>query len=175
DRILADGAIALAADQPILVRNPSSTRPWQHVLEPLSGYLWLGARLGGPDAAAHAEAWNFGPADEAAQPVRALVEAFIAAWGKGRWVDGSSPNQPHEAAQLRLSIEKAVTRLGWHPVWSFETAVRRTAVGYRALYASRGADARAVLTREIEDYLADAERQGMAWAPRAARARAGLG
>ncbi|HYQ79915.1 MAG TPA: CDP-glucose 4,6-dehydratase, partial [Anaeromyxobacteraceae bacterium] len=100
DRIVPDAVAALRAGEPIPVRNPDAVRPWQHVLEPLGGYLLLGARLLGPQAAAHAEAWNFGPRPEDARPVREVVEAIIASWGAGRWQDRHDPGAPHEAGLL---------------------------------------------------------------------------
>jgi CDP-glucose 4,6-dehydratase len=166
DRIVPDSVAALAEGRPIAVRNPDGVRPWQHVLEPLGGYLLLGARLSGvgpgaadvaagPEARArYCEAWNFGPRTEDARPVRAVVEALIAAWGGGSWEDRRVPGAPHEAGLLRLSIEKAHARLGWTPRWAFGETVRRTAGWYRAFHAGAGKDALAALCLEqIRDYL----------------------
>jgi CDP-glucose 4,6-dehydratase len=139
DRLVPDIVRSLAQQQPVPGRNPRSVRPWQHVLEPLSGYLLLGARLEGADAASAAEAWNFGPKDESSRTVRELVEAMIAAWGSGKWEDKSDPKAVHEAKLLRLSIEKAKQRLGWSPRWGFDETVRRTTEWYRA--QTRGAKA----------------------------------
>jgi CDP-glucose 4,6-dehydratase len=147
---------ALAEGAPIPVRNPDAVRPWQHVLEPLSGYLLLGARLSGEGTArlaAFAAGWNFGPRPEDAVPVRVLVERLVEAWGSGRWEDRREPGAPHEAGFLRLSIEKAQARLGWTPRWSVEEAMRRTARWYRAFYGGAGAAAMRALTLEqIHDY-----------------------
>ncbi len=154
DRIVPDAIAALAAGRAIPVRNPRGVRPWQHVLEPLSGYLLLGARLLGPQAAAHAEAWNFGPRPEDARPVREVVEALIAAWGEGRWDDQHDPAAPHEAGLLRLSIDKATARLGWAPRWHFDQTFRRTVEWYRAFHAGAGeAELSALCLRQIRDYL----------------------
>jgi CDP-glucose 4,6-dehydratase len=118
------------------VRNPRSVRPWQHVLEPLGGYLLLGARLaaGRSDLCA---AWNFGPRLEDAQPVQRVVELFIERWGEGRWEDRHDPKEPHEAKFLRLSFEKAQALLGWLPHWNLRQAIERTADWYRSYYRDR--------------------------------------
>src|SRR2546422_232039 len=107
DRIVPDCVRALTEKRSILVRNPSAIRPWQHVLECLSGYLWLAARLGQESKNSRlAGAFNFGPEPSARQPVRRLVEEILQDW-PGQWVDGSDPKAPHEATLLSLSIEKA--------------------------------------------------------------------
>lgn len=154
DRIVPDAVAALSAGRAIPVRNPDAIRPWQHVLEPLGGYLLLGARLRGPQADAHAEAWNFGPRPEDARPVREVVEFLIESWGSGRWHDRRDPGAPHEAGLLRLSTEKATVRLGWAPRWRFEEGLRRTVEWYRAFDAGASAAALADLClRQIEEYL----------------------
>ena len=135
DRIVADIARSLSSGQPVQVRNPRAIRPWQHVLEPLGGYLLLAARmLASPDGARLAEAWNFGPSALEVVNVGALVEMFLAAWGSGTWQDASQGGQPHEAQLLRLSIDKAVTQLGWRPRWAVSETVQRTALWYRRFY-----------------------------------------
>ncbi len=153
DRIVPDAVSAFAAGRPIPVRNPHAVRPWQHVLEPLGGYLLLGARLAGKDAAGFAEAWNFGPADEDAVPVRDLVEKLIAAWGSGAWEDRSEPGAPHEAAFLSLDIAKARARMGWSPRWRIDETVQRTAEWYRTFHSGAGPGAMKALTlAQIHDY-----------------------
>ena len=135
DRIVADIARSLSSGRPVPVRNPRSLRPWQHVLEPLGGYLLLAARMqAAPDDARLADAWNFGPSSVEVVTVGALADLFIAAWGSGNWQDVSLDGQPHEARLLRLSIDKAVTMLGWRPRWTVAEAVRRTALWYRGFY-----------------------------------------
>ncbi|HEX9050196.1 MAG TPA: CDP-glucose 4,6-dehydratase [Anaeromyxobacter sp.] len=158
DRIVPDAIAALAAGRPIPVRNPDGVRPWQHVLEPLGGYLLLGARLAaGEPAEARArwcEAWNFGPRTEDARPVREVVDAIVEAWGSGRWEDRRDPAAPHEAGLLRLSIEKARERLGWAPRWPFAETFRRTVEWYRAFHGGASKDDLAALcVRQIDDYL----------------------
>lgn len=145
-RIVPDAIASLAADKPVPVRSPKSTRPWQHVLEPLSGYLLLGARLGGVGTATphhFCEGWNFGPEPEATRTVGELADALVKHWGKGRWEDKAQAGAAHEAKLLALEIDKAKSRLGWRPRWGFEEATRRTVEWYRA--QSAGADAQALL------------------------------
>ncbi|MBS1152356.1 MAG: rfbG, partial [Myxococcaceae bacterium] len=115
DRIVPDAITALSEHRPIGVRSPKAVRPWQHVLEPLAGYLWLGAKLLGPEPGRYCEGWNFGPDDSASIAVAPLVDKLIHAWGQGRWKDISRPDAVHEASLLRLAIDKARVKLGWSP------------------------------------------------------------
>lgn len=135
DRIVPDAIAALAAGKPVPVRNPASVRPWQHVLEPLSGYLVLGARLAGvgtPTPHRFCEAFNFGPEAEASRTVGELATELVKAWGAGSWADKSEARAVHEAKLLGLKIDKAKERLGWLPRWSFEQTVTQTVGWYRA-------------------------------------------
>ena len=166
DRILPDCIRALQAGRSIPVRHPEAVRPWQHVLEPLSGYLWLGARLwqsvdqGCPRPSG---AFNFGPVPEGHQKVRVLVEAVLKRW-PGRWERAAAPEDPHENECLRLSIERAVHELGWRPVWDFSTAVERTVCWYRTL-AREGASRAAELTdADLAAYGQSALKLGYPWA-----------
>ncbi len=143
DRIVPDAMRALAAGDPIPLRNPAATRPWQHVLEPLGGYLRLAEALYtaqaspaeplAPEQNPFASAFNFGPALEANRSVRELVEAALQHW-PGSWRDQSDPNAPHEAGRLHLQIDKAHHQLGWQPRWDFATTVARTVGWYRAVH-----------------------------------------
>lgn len=128
DRIVPDAMRALGLKEPIAVRNPAATRPWQHVLEPLSGYLLLAERLTAQPELA--DAFNFGPQLEANRSVQALVEEALRHW-PGQWRDQSDPNSPHEAGLLNLVIDKAHHQLGWAPRWDFSTTVARTVAWYR--------------------------------------------
>jgi CDP-glucose 4,6-dehydratase len=150
DRIVPDCIRALRDGHPVFVRNPRSVRPWQHVLDALSGYMTLAERMAGTDGASYCEAWNFGPVDEA-RSVQEIVEAIIAEWGSGTW--RTEPyEQPHETRTLRLSIEKAQARLGWRPRWNFEAAVARTVEWYKA-YGRADAMALRELTHfQIEEH-----------------------
>jgi CDP-glucose 4,6-dehydratase len=159
DRIVPDAVRALQSGLPVPVRNPDAVRPWQHVLEPLSGYLQLGLRLAdGPDTARmpFCEAWNFGPAPQDHRSVRELLEVFLGFWGEGSWTPQPETRAPHEAARLTLSIEKARVGLGWVPRWGFEEAVARAAHWYRARLESTDPGClRDRMRREIDDYLGE--------------------
>jgi len=132
DRILPDAMRSLAAGEAITVRHTVATRPWQHVLEPLGGYLLLAEYLAtGGDA--FASSFNFGPALEANRSVRELVEAALSHW-PGSWRDLSDPSAPHEAGRLHLQIDKAHHQLGWQPRWDVATTVARTVAWYRSVH-----------------------------------------
>ena len=122
DRLVPDILRAFEKNQPAVIRHPQATRPWQHVLEPLGGYLSLAERLYA-DGQAYAEGWNFGPKDEDARSVKWIVENLARSWGNGAsWqLDGGI--HPHEANYLKLDISKANDRLGWHPRWNLGTAL----------------------------------------------------
>jgi CDP-glucose 4,6-dehydratase len=167
DRIIPDAVRALVAGEPIVVRNPDAVRPWQHVLEPLSGYLRLGALLL-EEGSRYARAWNFGPTGARSdEPVRWVVDQFIGHWGSGSWVSHEGTEvQPHEAQRLSLDSSKARELLGWAPVWSSQTAVGHTAAWYRAYY--RAPDrARQLVDDELTAYAADAKEAGLSWAAEA--------
>ena len=152
DRLVPDCVRALAAKQTIQVRNPKSVRPWQHVLEPLSGYLTVGARLQNRDAdglAARA-AWNFGPTIPNARSVGDVVEGVVREWGSGRWEQPPSDGGGHEATLLRLAIDRAQLQLGWGPRWDFNETMRRTVEWYREYY--NGGDVAACTRRQIAEY-----------------------
>lgn len=132
DRIVPDLMRALSAGLPLSLRNPSATRPWQHVLEPLAGYMLLAEKLYAAAAASPFEdAFNFGPEAEAERSVRDLVTTALAYWPGGSWIDASDPNAPHEAGRLALDIDRARGRLGWRPRWNFERTVAETVTWYR--------------------------------------------
>ena len=150
DRIMTDIVAAITSGQPVELRNPSAVRPWQHVLEPLSGYLTLAAKLHEDPSPAWADGWNFGPTDTSALPVRDVVELAIKAWGSGSWADVSGDKKPHEAGLLKLNIDKAVTELGWRPRWSIETCIDRTMGWFKAM--DSGADS--MLTTCLSDIAA---------------------
>jgi CDP-glucose 4,6-dehydratase len=151
DRILTDVVRSLAAGAPVPVRSPRSVRPWQHVLEPLSGYLTLAARMLQTGEPRWCDSWNFGPLPGDEAPVSRLVEMFIAAWGKGSWQDVSDPDQAHEARILRLCIDRATAELGWRPRWQVEQAVQRTAAWFRKFHG-RHQSMRSACLDDIEAY-----------------------
>jgi len=154
DRIVPDCMRMLGAGRPVEVRNPHATRPWQHVLEPLGGYLVLALRLSHTQTVEEREAlfsgFNFGPHPEANRTVRELVDQVLKNW-PGEWVDKSNPDAVHEAGLLNLAIEKAERLLGWKPVWDFETAIACTVEWYREVM-KKPADAGKLTRRQIEGY-----------------------
>lgn len=163
DRIVPDCIRALCEPRPILVRNPMAVRPWQHVLECLGGYLWLGARLAREGKHSPvASAFNFGPDAAAQQPVSKLVEAILREW-PGEWQDASDPRHPHEATLLTLSIHKAAAVLGWHPVWDFSEAVSQTVSWYRARHHLKHADMLGFSRSQIDGYIEAARRKNSPW------------
>lgn len=145
DRLVPDAIRALEKEDAILVRNRFSVRPWQHVLDPLSGYLLLGAKLAAKEPVR--EAWNFGPDSSNTRSVSDVVQEIIRCWGSGTWIDASDPAAPHEAAHLALSIEKARTRLQWTPRWAFDEAVSRTVGWYRCAAGGASSNELAELCR----------------------------
>jgi len=155
DRIIPDCISALTRHKPINVRNPAAIRPWQHVLEPLSGYLLLAAQLSSSSAGKYCGAWNFGPAGKSMHPVKDLVEETIRCWGEGTWRDTSDKNAPHEAALLTLSSRKAKQLLGWQNTWNFSQAVEKTVSWYKAWHGKK-TDLGELCRKQIEEYCRDA-------------------
>jgi CDP-glucose 4,6-dehydratase len=131
-RLVPDCVRALARQQVIAIRNPAAVRPWQHVLEPLSGYLWLGAKLREPGPG-YGRAWNFGPLPGDALPVKRIVELVIGTWGSGKMAVDRG-RHAHEAGLLSLNINKARQLLGWRPVYGINRAVELTVDWYRRFY-----------------------------------------
>lgn len=167
DRIVPDCIRALQRGDAIPVRNPHATRPWQHVLEPLSGYLWLAATLAkpawvAPDAKAMCSAFNFGPEQEANRNVGDLVREVLKSW-PGRWEDKSDPHAHHEAKLLMLSTAKAKKVLRWQPTWQFETAIARTVEWYRGVNKNPAA-AESLTRQQIAEYETAARAAQIAWA-----------
>lgn len=148
DRLIPDILRAIADGDPVLIRNPLATRPWQHVLEPVSGYLLLCQALWADSAAA--EAWNFGPRDDDAQPVQWIVERMCALWGDGADWTRDETVQPHEANYLKLDISKARAGLGWQPRWSLSEALDRIVAWHRAWLS--GTDMHAYSLNELERF-----------------------
>lgn len=149
DRLVPDILRALEKHEPVLIRNPHAIRPWQHVLEPLSGYLQLAERLylyGQRDA----EGWNFGPREEDARPVQWIVEHLCERWGGGASWTLQHGDHPHEASFLKLDISKARQRLQWAPRWSLEVALKHITEWHRAWLS--GQDMRAVCLNQINQY-----------------------
>jgi len=137
DRILPDAMRSLGWGEPIPVRNPAATRPWQHVIEPLAGYLQLAEALA-TDGDPPCEAFNFGPTLASNRSVGELVHTILEHW-PGEWLDQSDPTAPHEANLLHLQIDKAHHRLGWQPRWDYSTTIECTVSWYRAHHAGAAA------------------------------------
>ena len=131
DRLVPDIMRAITQGQPVNIRNPHAIRPWQHVLEPLSGYLILAQRLY-ENGADYAGGWNFGPNDVDAKPVQWIVEHITEAWGEGAGWLLDEGNHPHEAHYLKLDCSKAISRLDWHPRWSLEETLMAIVDWHRA-------------------------------------------
>lgn len=133
DRIVPDAIRALVDGSPIDVRNPSATRPWQHVLEPLSGYLVLAQKMMiSPQS--HSNTYNFGPSSDSNRSVSELVEHLVMNWPSSLgWIDKSDSSAPHEAGMLHLVADRAKAQLGWKPRWDFLTTVSRTVDWYRSV------------------------------------------
>jgi CDP-glucose 4,6-dehydratase len=157
DRLVPDLVRAASTRGVLQVRNPDAIRPWQHVLEPLSGYLRLGQGLLADEPVEGA--WNFGPAADATLPVQALVEQMQAQW-PGLRSEYRPGEHPHEAKTLRLDCAKALQRLAWHAVWNAENTLRHTTAWYRAYYERRqirSAD-------DLHDYVTTARAARVGWA-----------
>lgn len=164
DRLIPDLVRALAQGRPLEIRSPHSTRPWQHVLECLSGYLLLGQRLLEGDASA-AQAWNFGPASADNRSVQQVLTGLQQHWPELDWHIGTAP-QPHEARLLYLDCARAHTELNWQPVWSLEQALEMTAGWYRHFYTTGRAQTR----EQLQQYLDAARRSGQPWVAPAQKA-----
>ena len=168
DRIVPDSIRALSRSQPIPVRNPHATRPWQHVLEPLSGYLLLGQLLY-PENSNEADglcgAYNFGPGVDSNQTVAYLIEKILGCW-PGTWQDDSGPQSLHEAELLNLTTDKAWHNLRWQSVWDFEMAVKKTVEWYRdVIELQLDSERTSAITRDqILTYHVQARCQKQRWA-----------
>ena len=158
DRLIPDIMRAVNQYEKVKIRNPQATRPWQHVLEPLSGYLLLGQKLieGRKE---FAEAWNFGPSEEENVTVGEIVHQVKGVWPKIDYEINQTPNQPHEAGMLRLDCSKARTKLQWLPVWTSKDAIEKTTEWYRAFY-----ELSKILSDEhLDRYIADALSKRITW------------
>ena len=159
DRLVPDMVRGVSRGERVVLRNPGAIRPWQHVLEPLSGYLLLGQRLleGCTECCG---AWNFGPGHGGHRPVVQVADALHAHWDAIEFERGREPGDAHEAHILKLDCTKARTGLGWAPVWQWETACRKTAEWYRAFCG----EGRVISREQLEAYTTDARSLGMVWA-----------
>lgn len=147
DRLVPDILRAFERKEPVVIRNPYATRPWQHVLEPLSGYLTLAQKLY-EDGQSYAESWNFGPKEDDAKPVQWIVEELVHDWGAGALWQLDSGEHPHEANYLKLDISKAKSRLNWMPRWSLAKALNEITAWHQAWLA--GENMQQVCVHQIE-------------------------
>lgn len=150
DRLIPDILRSFENNQPVIIRNPHSIRPWQHVLEPLSGYLLVAQKLY-TEGPAFAEGWNFGPNEMDATPVQAIVDTMVGLWGdEASWqLDGQ--DHLHEAHYLKLDCSKAKMRMEWHPRWDLNTTLSRIVDWHKAWLACE--DMRTYTLNEINDYM----------------------
>ena len=151
DRLIPDILRAILAEEPVRIRNPLAIRPWQHVLEPLSGYLMLAQHLY-TDGAPFAEGWNFGPTDEDARPVEWIVQRMCRQWGEDARYEVDCGEHPHEAHYLKLDCSKAKSVLGWQPRWALERSLDSIIDWTHAF--RRKDDLRQLCLQQIESYLA---------------------
>jgi CDP-glucose 4,6-dehydratase len=149
DRIVPDCIGAILDGKPIKIRNPQATRPWQHVLEPLTGYLLLAEKLY-KEGAKYAESWNFGPVDEDCKTVEYLVRTICKLWESKATVSFAKSKGPHEASFLKLDCSKAGARLGWHPYWNLEKALVATVEWYKTCASRR--NAREMCLKQIDEF-----------------------
>ncbi|MFT4690952.1 MAG: CDP-glucose 4,6-dehydratase [Limisphaerales bacterium] len=163
DRIIPDCVNALRAGKSIRVRNPWATRPWQHVLDCLSGYLLLGWKLSTAGKNSQfADAFNFGPAAASNRNVRDLVEEVLKTW-PGQWKNEGEADAPHEATLLHLSTDKAAQLLNWFPVWDFESAISRTMEWYRTRHDRSRTDMAEFSRDQIAAFEESARAQDLNW------------
>jgi len=164
NRIVPDCVRAWSQGETVPLRNPLATRPWQHVLEPLSGYLNLAMALH-KSADLHGEPFNFGPAALQEHSVGMLVSAMARHWDKVRWEDVSDQDGgPYESGLLKLNCDKALHHLGWRAIWDFDATVRETALWYRRYYEDPQTSIRDFSLQQIAAYVTEAQRKGLAWA-----------
>jgi CDP-glucose 4,6-dehydratase len=158
DRLIPDLVRSLVAGEPLIIRSPQATRPWQHVLDCLSGYLQLGQRLAEGDRS-FAQAWNFGPNASGNHTVDDVLADLQRDLPQSHWEVTADP-QPHEAGLLQIDSAKARSQLGWQPVWDYKRAIHHTAVWYRKWLESGEVTSRA----QLAGYCADASAAGAPWA-----------
>ncbi len=153
DRLIPDVVRAVSEGKQLLIRNPDAVRPWQHVLDPLCGYLTLAERLC-EDPDRYSDGWNFGPNDSEVVPVSTLLERFSQIWGPGiRWCVDTALH-PHEARHLRLDCSKAKAELGWQPLWNLGSSLEATVKWYKAYQTYRvQRDLRSLVFEQIQTYL----------------------
>ena len=151
DRLIPDILRSFEKHKPVVIRNPKATRPWQHVLEPLSGYLILAQKLYG-DQSKYAEGWNFGPNEKGVKPVDWILNKMIEKWPGASWELDHTSN-PHEANFLHLDISKVRAKLGWQPLWKLSYALEKIVTWHRAWL--KGENMKSVCLADITEYMRD--------------------
>ena len=164
DRIVPDCIRAFSSNKVVTLRNPKSTRPWQHVLEPLSGYLWLGAKLY-LSRNFHGEAFNFGPDENVDKSVQEVVTKLSEYWGKGKWRIDKNKRFGKETHLLKLSCEKSLKLIGWRPTLTFDETIEKTAQWYKKYYDGKN-DMFAYSLKQINLYSEEAFSKGALWTKR---------
>lgn len=160
DRLMTDIMLSVSSGKKVSIRNPKATRPWQHVLEPLSGYLHIGQKLL-EEKIEFADAWNFGPSDEGSITVEEVVKHVNKHWDKIDYEINQDPNQPHEANLLKLDCSKAHILLKWKDVWDSKTTFLKTVKWYKAFYEE---DKKVLTLEDLESYIQDAKLKKISWA-----------
>ncbi|RCX19011.1 CDP-glucose 4,6-dehydratase [Fontibacillus phaseoli] len=150
DRLVPDCIRSILTGDPVILRNPNSIRPWQHVLEPLSGYLLLAQSLY-QHGREFSSAWNFGPHDEDAKPVEWIVRKICEKWGRGASFDIDASPQPHEAHFLKLDCSKAITNLKWSPRWDLDTAIDKI-IEFTKVFEDDKTALRGICLAQINEY-----------------------
>jgi len=164
DRIVPDCMKAWSKGETVDIRSPDSTRPWQHVLEPLSGYLSLGAELYQSNGK-HGQAYNFGPPANQNRPVRDLIDEMSRSWGNIHWNDTSKDFQGHhEAGLLKLNCDKALHDLKWSPAMKFEQTIQMTVEWYKEYYQNKEQSMHDFTLSQIDNYMFIASECGLSWA-----------
>ena len=169
-RLIPDCMAALMREESIIVRNPISVRPWQHVLEPLSGYIWLAVKMLAANGDEFAGAWNFGPLERHGVPTQSIVEKVIEIWGSGDWSHQQDPAAKIETAQFTINWDKAAKYLNWMPVYGWEQALEQTVLWYKHYQKTiSGSDLPAISMsdismQQIHNYTETAQSMGLEWA-----------
>lgn len=159
DRLMTDIILSVSQGEKVSIRNPNATRPWQHVLEPLSGYLAIGQKLL-EEKVEFGEAWNFGPSDEGSISVEEVVQNVKKHWDKIDYEINRDPNQRHEANLLKLDCSKAHSRLQWKEVWDSRTTFEKTVTWYKTWYEKN----KLLTSEDLHCYVSDAKAKGLLWA-----------
>lgn len=162
DRLVPDIARAISKNKEIITRSPNATRPWQHVLEPLSGYLWIGALML-ENQNNYSEGWNFGPNDNDVLSVEEVIKKSIKVWGKGDYIVGNCENKLHEANLLKLDISKVKAKLKWRPVYNSDKAIEETIKWYKEFYVNKKFNAKEFSINQINEYVKEAKNNNVIW------------